>query len=235
MTATLLAIKMHKAVPHLQPWYTLARFENCSAHPGFLLPASRSGHRGRVHPSFQMRAARSRRLEADRDAGHLHRPQSIGHDHVRYSGAPLAFGFDEEGQEKSVSLIDLAPDGSVDVTEIPIKPLRQLRSIRGKLLELLAATEVSHDLVRVVLTDETPQIDPMKRIREFYPNAVKLAYERNERPVAQRLEEQRAAIDDPQTLASTFLEFVRGDALSETETGIVASALHAVETTEEGQ
>ena len=167
--------------------------------------------------------------------GHLHRPQSVGKDHIRYSGAPLAFGFDEEGQEKSISLIDLAPDGSVDVTEVPIKPLRQVRSIRGRLLELLAATEVSHDLVRVVLTDETPQIDPMKRIREFYPNAVQLAYERNERPFAQRLEEQRAAIDDPQTLASTFLELVRGDALSETEAGIVAAALQAVETTEVGQ
>jgi exonuclease SbcD len=118
---------------------------------------------------------------------------------------------------------------------MPIKPLRQVRSIRGKLLELLAAPGVSHDLVRVVLTDETPQIDPMKRIRVFYPNAVQLVYERNERPVTQRLEEQRAAIDDPQTLASTFLEFVRGDALSETEAGIVASALHAFETTEEGQ
>ena len=146
----------------------------------------------------------------------------------------MIFVLDEEGQEKSVSLIDLAPDGSVEVTVIPLKPLRQVRSIRGKLLELLAASGVSHDLVRVVLTDETPQIDPMKRIREFYPNAVQLVYERSERPVIQRLEEQRAAIDDPQTLASTFLEFVRGDALSETETGIVDSALHEFETTEEG-
>jgi exonuclease SbcD len=69
--------------------------------------------------------------------GHLHRPQSVGLDHVRYSGAPLAFGFDEEGQEKSVSLIDLAPDGTVEVTEFPIKPLRHVRTIRGRLLELL--------------------------------------------------------------------------------------------------
>lgn len=167
--------------------------------------------------------------------GHLHRPQSVGQDHVRYSGAPLVFGFDEEGQEKSVSLIDLAPDGSVEVAEIPIKPLRKVRSIRGRLLELLAATEVSDDLVRVVLTDQTPQIDPMKRIREFYPNAVQLAYERNERPVAQRLDEQRAAIEDPKTLASTFLEIVRGDALSDTETAIVAAAIQTVEATEEGR
>lgn len=167
--------------------------------------------------------------------GHLHRPQSVGLDHVRYSGAPLAFGFDEEGQEKSVSLIDLAPDGAVEVTEFPIKPLRHVRTIRGRLLELLAATEVSNDLVRVVLTDESPQIDPMKRIRALYPNAVQLAYERNERPVAQRLEEQRAAIDDPHALASTFLDIVRGDPLSQAEAGIVASALNAFATTEVGQ
>lgn len=167
--------------------------------------------------------------------GHLHRPQSVGLKHVRYSGAPLAFGFDEEGQEKSVSLIELAHDGTVGVTEFPIKPLRQVRTIRGKLLELLAATEVSNDLVRVVLTDEALQIDPMKRIRALYPNAVLLAYERNERPLAQRLEEQRAAIDDPHVLSSTFLEIVRGDPMSEAEAGIVASALSALATTEMGQ
>jgi len=166
--------------------------------------------------------------------GHLHRPQSVGQNHIRYSGAPLAFGFDEEGQEKSVSLIDLAPDGSIKVTELPIKPLRQVRSIRGKFQELLAATEQSNDLVRVVLTDETPQIDPMKRIREFYPNAVQLTYERNERPVEQRLAEQRAAIDDPQTLAAAFVNFVRGDALSDAEGEIVATALHTFATLEEG-
>lgn len=165
--------------------------------------------------------------------GHLHRPQPVGLDHIRYSGAPLAFGFNEEGQQKSVSLIDLAADGTVTVTEVPLRPLRQVRTIRGKLLELLAAAEVSNDIVRVVLTDDTPQIDPMKRIRAFYPNAVQLSYERNERPVELRLEEQRAAIDDPQTLSSAFLEFIRGEPLSEAEGQIVASALHSFATMEE--
>ena len=165
--------------------------------------------------------------------GHLHRPQPVGLDHIRYSGAPLAFGFDEEGQQKSVSLIDLAADGTVTVTEVPLRPLRQVRTIRGKLLELLAAAEVSNDIVRVVLTDDTPQIDPMKRIRAVYPNAVQLAYERNERPVELRLEEQRAAIDDPQTLSSAFLEFIRGEPLSDAEGQIVASVLQSFATMEE--
>lgn len=167
--------------------------------------------------------------------GHLHRPQPVGQDHIRYCGAPLAFGFDEAGQHKSVSLVDLAADGAATVTEVPLKPLRQVRTIRGKLLELLAATEVSKDIVRVVLTDDAPQIDPMKRIRDVYPNAVQLAYERSDRPVAQRLEEHRAAIDDPLSLASGFLDFIRGEPLSKAEGQIVASALRSFETMEEGQ
>lgn len=166
--------------------------------------------------------------------GHLHRPQRVGLDHIRYSGAPLAFGFDEEGQQKSVSLIDLSPDGTAKVTEVPLQPLRQVRTIRGKLLELLAATKVSNDIVRVVLTDDTKQIDPMKRIRAWYPNAVQLSYGQNERPVAQHFEEQRAAIDDPQTLSSAFLEFVRGESLSDAEGQIVASALRSFAAMEEG-
>ena len=167
--------------------------------------------------------------------GHLHRPQSVGKDNIRYSGSPLAFGFDEEGQEKSVSLINLAADGAVEVKTLPIKPLRQVRAIRGRLQELLVATEVSHDLIRVVLTDETPQIDPMKRVRMIYPNAVQLSYERNERPLEQRLADQTAAINDPHALATAFMDFVRGDPLSTAEGEIVAAALHTFATTEEVQ
>ena len=167
--------------------------------------------------------------------GHLHRPQSVGKDNIRYSGSPLAFGFDEEGQEKSVSLINLAADGAVEVKTLPIKPLRQVRAIRGRLQELLAATDVSNDLIRVVLTDETPQIDPMKRVRMIYPNAVQLAYERHERPLEQRLADQTAAINDPHALATAFMDFVRGDPLSEAEGEIVAAALHTFATAEEVQ
>lgn len=167
--------------------------------------------------------------------GHLHRPQSVGQDHIRYSGSPLAFGFDEEGQQKSVSLVDLQADGSVEITSLPIAPLRNVRSVTGKLQELLAATEVSDDFVRVVLTDETPQIDPMKRVREFYPNAVQLAYQRNEGPRELRLAEQQMVIDEPTKLTANFMDFVRGDPLSDVEVGIVDNALLALAAAEDSE
>lgn len=157
--------------------------------------------------------------------GHLHRPQAVGAEHVRYSGAPLAFGFDEEGHEKSMTLVDLAADGSVTTTPIPFVPRRRIRTLRGRLAELLAAPEGSEDLISVVLTDETPQIDPMKRIRRLYPNAVQLAYERNATPGEQRLREGRAALERPQEVIANFVGFVREQEISEAERALVESAL----------
>lgn len=158
--------------------------------------------------------------------GHLHRAQSVGASHIRYSGSPLAFGFDEEGQEKSLTLIDMAADGSIETTAIPLKPRRQARTIRGTLEELVVAPVGSEDFIRVVLTDETPQIDPMKRIRVLYPNAVQLSYERAESTLEEKLGEGRAAIDDPETLVSDFIEFVRGEAPGEIDTQLVNTLIH---------
>ena len=69
----------------------------------------------------------------------------------------------------------------------------------------------------------------------IYPNAVQLAYERHERPLEQRLADQTAAINDPHALATAFMDFVRGDPLSEAEGEIVAAALHTFATAEEVQ
>lgn len=153
--------------------------------------------------------------------GHLHRAQAVGAPHIRYSGSPLAFNFDEEGQEKSLTLIDLAADGSIETTSIPLSPRRKVRTIRGKLDELLAAPKGSDDFIRVVLTDQTPHIEPMKRIRALYPNAVQLSYERTERTLEEKLGEGRAAIDAPEKLVSDFLEFVRGEAPDEGDAMLV--------------
>ena len=157
--------------------------------------------------------------------GHLHRPQAVGAEHVRYAGAPLAFGFDEEGHDKSMTLIDLAGDGSVTITPVPFVPRRRIRTLRGRLAELIAAPEGSDDLISVVLTDETPQIDPMKRIRRLYPNAVQLSYERNASTGEQRLRDGRAALERPQEVIADFVGFVRETEITEAERALVDIAL----------
>jgi DNA repair protein SbcD/Mre11 len=157
--------------------------------------------------------------------GHLHRPQKVGANHIRYSGAPLAFGLDEEGDEKSLTLIDLTADGSVAVELVPLKPLRNVRTVRGKLLELLQAPEVCHDFTGVILTDEAPQIDPMKRIREKYPNAVRLTYDRDRERLAADQAEREPALSDPKAIIADFMQFVRDEAPSDNEQALIDKVL----------
>ena len=157
--------------------------------------------------------------------GHLHRPQRVGSDRIRYSGAPLAFGFDEEGDGKSVTLVDLATDGSVSVRLVPLEPRRGVRTVRGKLAELLEAPEVCGDFTSVILTDESPQIDPMRRIREKYPNAVHLTYDRERASAGERLAAGRSGLDDPVAVVSGFMAAVRDEGLNEAEQTIVEETI----------
>lgn len=157
--------------------------------------------------------------------GHLHRPQRVGADHIRYSGAPLAFGLDEEGDQKSLTLIDMAADGSVKIKLLPLSPLRGVRTIRGRLVELLEVANGTDDFTGIVLTDETPQIDPMKRIREKYPNAVQLRYDRDRSPIETKSASGDDTLDDPKTIIGNFMVFVRDEGFSEAEDAIVDQEL----------
>ncbi len=105
--------------------------------------------------------------------GHLHHPRSAGGEHIRYSGSPLAFGFDETDSEKSMSLIEMDAAGQVSVEVLPFKPVRRARVLRGKHAELLLS-DPSSDFIKAELTDDAPVIDGMKRLRDVFPNACEL-------------------------------------------------------------
>lgn len=158
--------------------------------------------------------------------GHLHRPQKAGAHHIRYAGAPLALGFDEAGAEKSVLLVEMDAAGATEITQVPLHPARQLRRLRGRLAELLAG-EVSEDFVQVVLTDDTPQLDPMKRLREVYPNICMITYARDEdrAGTAGDRPAQRALLADPVTLIAHFLEQTRAEPTRPEESPLIADAL----------
>ena len=159
--------------------------------------------------------------------GHLHKPQEVGARHIRYSGAPLAFGFDEAGQEKSMTIVDLHAQGC-DIRTVPFRPLRQVRSLTGSFAELLAGTP-SEDFIQAILSDETPLIDPMKRLRAVYPNACHLAYARQARaPETRALGAGRAAIQ-PIDMVGDFLAAMRGRAPDAAELALAADRLHAAE------
>ena len=166
--------------------------------------------------------------------GHLHRAQTAGADHIRYSGSPLAFGFDEAEQPKSMTLVELDAKGAVSCECIPFRPHRRVRRLRGLFSELIAA-EPSQDIVQIVLTDPEALIDPMKRLREVYPNAVQLTYERDTPQGDVDASPETPSLDTPHQLIARFLSDVRGEAITENEETLVATAITALETADTDQ
>ncbi len=107
--------------------------------------------------------------------GHLHRPQPAG-GVARYSGSPLKYSFDESAHAKSVTLVEL--DGSsARVEEVPLGARRDVRRLEGTLEELLAgaATDAGRqDYLEAILLDQGPVHDALGRLRELYPNTLRV-------------------------------------------------------------
>ena len=115
--------------------------------------------------------------------GHVHRPQRVERDTVRYSGSPLKYSFSEARYDKSAALIELGEKKpGDDVGEcvsfelIPLVPLHDVREIRGTLADVLAMGAES-DYLHITLSDEHPQLDAMAKIHEVFPNAMMLDYD----------------------------------------------------------
>lgn len=113
--------------------------------------------------------------------GHIHRPQKVGKETVRYCGTPLAYSFSEAGQEKSVTIAELREKGQVEVRTVPLAPLRKMRKIRGTYLEVTARefyknTNVE-DYLHVTLTDEEDIPGALEKLRAIYPNIMQLEYD----------------------------------------------------------
>lgn len=113
--------------------------------------------------------------------GHIHSPQHVGRETVRYCGTPLKYSFSEAGQEKSVTVVELGDKGDVGIRKIPLKPLRDMRRIRGSYIEVTDRAFYQdmnmEDYVQITLTDEEDVPDGMQKLRVIYPNLMRLEYD----------------------------------------------------------
>lgn len=140
--------------------------------------------------------------------GHLHSPQKIGKDEVRYAGSPLAYSFSEIRRKKTITKIELREKGQIQIDFIPLMPKRPLREIKGPLQGLLDAARVeggSQDYIRGILTDTMMLNDPMGQLRSIYPNIMTIEMESQGRYEEKQL--QYSAEDmTPQELFELFFE-----------------------------
>jgi len=137
--------------------------------------------------------------------GHLHHPQHVGREEVRYSGSPLKYSLSEVKSNKSITVIEIKEKGNIQIEKIPLKPLHDLREIKGLFKDIMDMP-YSEDFVSISLTDDFVIPDAYLSLMTNYPNMIQFRIlKQNEVVEQQDLEniENKSVLD-------LFVDFYRG-------------------------
>lgn len=166
--------------------------------------------------------------------GHIHSPQHVGMETVRYCGTPLKYSFSESEQEKSVTVAELREKGDVRIREIPLKPLRDMRRIRGTYMEVTDRAFYQDtnrsDYVQITLTDEEDVPDGLQKLRVIYPNLMRLEYD-NKRTRESGDVNGACAVEQKSELElfGEFYEMQNNQAMSEKQEAFMRNLIQTVQ------
>ncbi len=156
--------------------------------------------------------------------GHIHSPQRVGRDEIRYSGSPLKYSLSEVKNDKSFPIVTLGKKGEVSVELVPLKPLRDMRHLKGRMEQLLKKENIvsPDDFIYATLTDEDTVSDAMGIFQQYYPNTVKIDYDNaHTREIGQvdfsRVTEDKSFFE----LFSDFYRSIYGCEISEEEISLM--------------
>ena len=106
--------------------------------------------------------------------GHIHKPQRVLRDTLRYAGSPLKYSFSEASHRKSVTVADLGEKGDISVRTVPLHPLRDVRTLEGTIDGLMDAP-YSEDYLWITVHDELVPPDARVTLSVNYPNMMKFS------------------------------------------------------------
>ena len=172
--------------------------------------------------------------------GHIHGPQQVGRETVRYCGTPLKYSFSEAGHKKSVTVVELGAKGSVTIRTIPLKPLRDMVELRGTYEELTLrafyeGTTYPRDYIHITLTDEEDIPDAVGKLRIIYPNLMKLDYDNKRTRAGIRLEgAEDVQQKSPLELLEEFYSNQNGQPMSEEQRAFARDMMERIWEEDEG-
>ena len=153
--------------------------------------------------------------------GHLHGPQTVGRETVRYCGTPLKYSFSEVHHKKSVTVVELGEKGTVTVRTVPLTPRRDLVELRGTYEEVTRrdfyeGTGYGDSYVHITLTDEEDVPDALGKLRLIYPYLMKLDYD-NQRTHAAGVGDEGGDLQrrSPMELLEEFYELQNGQPMGQ--------------------
>ena len=165
--------------------------------------------------------------------GHLHGPQNVGGERIRYCGTPLKYSFSEAGHQKSVTIVELGEKGSLEVRAVPLLPKRDMVELRGSFAQLKSPEfygQVDRDAyVRVILTDENDIYDAMGQLRPVYPNLMALDYDNLRTRSGAVVLEEADVKRDPLELFADFYQQQNHQPMSEEQRRYLTELLETIQ------
>lgn len=152
--------------------------------------------------------------------GHLHKPQFMGRESLRYCGTPLKYSFSEASHQKSVTVVDVKEKGNMEIRTVPLVPLRDMVELKGTYMALTSKAFYEglnrEDYYHITLTDEEDVPEAMNKLRVIYKNIMKLDYD-NQRTRSSAVIEGVEDIKSksPLTLVGELYELQNNQPLSE--------------------
>ncbi|WP_370767252.1 exonuclease SbcCD subunit D [Ruminococcus sp.] len=165
--------------------------------------------------------------------GHIHGPQNVGKNTVRYCGTPLKYSFSEISHKKSITVVEMKEKGNVKVSTVELTPKLDMREIKGTYEELTFKKNYENtnteDYLHIILTDEEDVADAVAKLRCVYPNLMKLDYDntRTRNSLALTQAEKTEKKTDTELL-SEFFEKQNGKPLSDEQLEYAANLFEQI-------
>ena len=115
--------------------------------------------------------------------GHLHNPNAIKEERIKYSGSPMAYSFSEATQTKGMRLVELTKEIYTEEF-ISLEQKRKLHNISARYEEVFTKEfqlnfDCKNDYFSMELSGLEGVTDPLPRIKEYDPNTLILKQKRN--------------------------------------------------------
>lgn len=154
--------------------------------------------------------------------GHIHGPQNMGSEKVRYSGTPLKYSFSEWQDQKSVTILEVKEKGNLEVREIPLCPQRDMVKIRGNFMDVINPMNFpgidSESYLHITLLDELDVPEAFSRLAGVYPKLMQLEYDNTRTREKRSLQVRKeVAKISPQEMFASLYETMNNQPLSEVQ------------------
>ncbi len=150
--------------------------------------------------------------------GHIHSPQSIKNEYIRYSGTPLKYSFSEVKHQKSVTIVELKEKGNIKIKLLPLIPKHDMCEIKGSYMEISSKSFYekinNEDYLHITLTDEEDIVDATRKLRIIYPNIMKLDYDNKRTQSSTIIEAEEMKNQSPLELFSELYQLQNNQSMT---------------------